>query len=78
MSSIDDDLWAAHTPTKEQYQQGGGWMERTGGSKPDCACGCKWYFPLAASRDFGVCTNPISCRRGQLTFEHWGCFDCEC
>jgi len=46
---------------------------------PDCACGCKHYYPLKdigkqeLSFDWGICSNPESHRGGLLTFEHQGC-----
>jgi hypothetical protein len=41
----------------------------------DCSAGCKWYHILigGASKDWGVCGNPLSARAGLLTFEHQGC-----
>ena len=44
--------------------------------KTDCSCGCKYFIELNddAGADWGVCINPMSERRGMLTFEHMGCF----
>lgn len=40
----------------------------------DCSCGCKFFYELQDSGDWGVCFNPESPRKGLLTWEHMGCF----
>jgi hypothetical protein len=46
------------------------------GERGDCSSGCAHYRPLRGDLgfDWGVCTSPISHRKGKLTFEHQGCY----
>ena len=46
---------------------------------PDCSCNCKHYIRLEGPHnpDWGVCTNPVSPRVAQLTWEHQGCHNWE-
>jgi hypothetical protein len=48
-------------------------------SYPDCSCGCRWalWQKGQLGSDWCVCVNPVSPRKGLLTFEHQaghGCF----
>jgi hypothetical protein len=51
------------------------WEGEYEGEPGDCASGCAHYRPLRGElgSDWGVCTSPVSHRRGRLTFEHQGC-----
>jgi hypothetical protein len=42
---------------------------------PDCSYNCKHFLKLEGylDKDWGVCKNRHSPRRGLLTFEHQGC-----
>lgn len=54
------------------------WGKRSRSEKygPDCSCDCKYFNKLEGDigKDWGVCTNRHSPRKGLLTFEHQGCW----
>lgn len=54
----------------EKYMKGNMGTDAYG---TDCSCGCKYFFNLEGSGDWGVCANPDSDRAGLLTWEHQGC-----
>jgi len=75
-----DQLWEICSISREEYKM---LVEReaigVNTYNADCSCGCKWFHPLEGERgqDWGVCSNPVSFRKGQLVFEHFGCSNYE-
>ncbi len=67
-----EELWQITTCLPTDFEP---WGKRERNGPPDCSCGCNFYHTLEGPQgaDWGVCWNPISPRKGLLTFEHMGC-----
>lgn len=74
-----DRLWQSVIVLPSDYSDYGGDVVRWSDPKkgyPDCSSCCKWFIPLhddvrdGHDLDWGVCSSPISPRKGLLTWEH--------